>query len=58
MGVIPASQILRAGTWREGTCVWQGGYRKNSTQFLFGVKKDSMQTSGTLGSTGTEGPVT
>lgn len=24
MGVIPASQILRGETWREGTCVWQG----------------------------------
>lgn len=24
MGVIPASQILRGGTWREGTCVCQG----------------------------------
>ena len=36
----------------------RGGCRKNSTQFLFSVKKDSMQTSGTLGSAGTKGPVT
>lgn len=42
----------------KGLVCGRGGCRKNSTQFLFSVKKDSMQTSGTLGSAGTEGPVT
>ena len=41
----------------KGLVCGRGGCRKNSTQFLFSVK-DSMQTSGTLGSAGTEGPVT
>lgn len=42
----------------KGLVCGRGGCRKNSTQFLFSMKKDSMQTSGTLGSAGTKGPMT